>query len=83
MVIIFIGYKMTLKKVGKTTRPFRCDLNQIPYDYTSKGESCSVVSNSLQPHALYSPWNSLGQNTGAGSCSLLQGIFPTQESNPG
>ena len=23
-----------LKKVGKTTRPFRCDLNQIPYDYT-------------------------------------------------
>ena len=34
MVIIFIGYKMTLKKVGKTTRPFRCDLNQIPYNYT-------------------------------------------------
>ena len=25
---------MTLKKVGKTTRPFRYDLNQIPYDYT-------------------------------------------------
>ena len=23
-----------LKKVGKTTRPFRCDLNQIPYNYT-------------------------------------------------
>ena len=23
-----------LKKVGKTTRPFRCDLNQTPYDYT-------------------------------------------------
>ena len=23
-----------LKKVGKTTRQFRCDLNQIPYDYT-------------------------------------------------
>ena len=30
---------------------------------------------------LYSPWNSLGQNTGVGSLSLLQGIFPTQESN--
>ena len=29
------------------------------------------------------PWNSLGQNTGVGSLSLLQGIFPTQESNPG
>ena len=32
---------------------------------------------------LYSPWNSLGQNTGVGSLSLLQGIFPTQRSNPG
>ena len=29
------------------------------------------------------PWNSLGQNTGVGSLSVLQGIFPTQESNPG
>ena len=25
-----------MKKVGKTTRPFRYDLNQIPYDYTVK-----------------------------------------------
>ena len=32
---------------------------------------------------LYSPWNSPGQNTGVGSLSLLQGIFPTQGSNPG
>ena len=31
----------------------------------------------------YSPWSSPGQNTGAGSLSLLQGIFLTQESNPG
>ena len=30
----------------------------------------------------YSPWNSPGQNTGAGSYSLLQGVFPIQESNP-
>ena len=30
-----------------------------------------------------SPWNSLGQNTGVGSLSLLQEIFPTRESNPG
>ena len=46
-------------------------------------ESRSVVSNSLWPHGLYSPWNSPGQNTGVGSLSLLQGIFPTRESNPG
>ena len=39
--------------------------------------------NSLQPHGLYSPWNSPGQNTGVGSLSLLQGIFPTQGSNLG
>ena len=37
----------------------------------------------LWPHRLYSPWNSLGQNTGVSSLSLLQGIFPTQGSNPG
>ena len=48
-----------------------------------ESESHSVVSNSLQPHGLYSPWNSPGQNTGVDSLSLLQGIFPTQGSNPG
>ena len=48
-----------------------------------ESESCSVVSNSLRPHELYSPRNSLGQNTGVSSLSLLQGIFPTQGSNPG
>ena len=47
------------------------------------GRSCSVVSDSLHPHGLYSPWNSPYQNTGVGSCSFLQGIFPTQGSNPG
>ena len=46
-------------------------------------ESHSVVSDSLWPHGLYSPWNSPGQNTGVGSLSFLQGIFPTQESNWG
>ena len=39
-------------------------------------------SDSLWPHGLYSPRNSPGQNTGVGSLSLLQGIFPTQGSNP-
>ena len=37
----------------------------------------------LQTHGLYSPWNSPGQNTRVGCHSLLQGIFPTQGSNPG
>ena len=41
------------------------------------------MSSFLKPHGLYSPWNSPGQNTGMGSPSLLQGIIPTQGSNPG
>ena len=47
----------------------------------------SVVFDSLQPHGLQStrllcPWNSPGKNTGMGCHSLLQGIFPTQGTNP-
>ena len=45
-------------------------------------DSRSVMSSSLQTHGLYRPWNSPGQNTGVGSLSLLQGIFPTQGLNP-
>ena len=43
-------------------------------------QSCPTL---CDPHGLYSPWNSVGQNTGMGSLSLLQGIFPIQGSNPG
>ena len=49
----------------------------------AESESRSVVSDSLQPYGLYSPWNSPGQNAGVGSLPLLQGIFPTQGLNPG
>ena len=61
---------------------------ELPYDpafpllsiqLESESESHSVVSNSLQHHGLYSPWKSSGQNTGVGSCSILQGIFPTRD----
>ena len=48
-----------------------------------ESESHSVMSDSLRPHGLDSPWNSPGQNTGVVSLSLLQGIFPTQGSNSG
>ena len=43
-------------------------------------QACATL---CDPMDLYSPWNSPGQNTGEGSPSLLQGIFPTQGSNPG
>ena len=48
----------------------------------AKTESRSVVSDSLRPCGLYSSWDSPGQDTGVGSLSLLQGIFPTQGLNP-
>ena len=33
-LLLTAKFRLKLKKVGKTTRPFRYDLNQIPYDYT-------------------------------------------------
>ena len=35
--LLIAKFRLKLKKVGKTTRPFRYDLNQIPYDYTVEG----------------------------------------------
>ena len=32
--LLLAKFRLKLKKVGKTSRPFRYDLNQIPYDYT-------------------------------------------------
>ena len=32
--LVIAKFRLKLKKVGKTTRPFKYDLNQIPYDYT-------------------------------------------------
>ena len=32
--LLIAKFRLKFKKVGKTTRPFRYDLNQIPYDYT-------------------------------------------------
>ena len=49
----------------------------------SESESHSVMSNFLWSHGLYSPCNFPGQNTGVGSLSLLQGIFPIQGLHPG
>ena len=43
-------------------------------------QSCPTL---CEPHGLCNLWDSLGQNTGVGSLSLLQGILPTQELNPG
>ena len=56
--------------------------------YFGESESHLVVSDSLWPHRLQParllrPWDSPGKNTRVGCHALLQGIFPTQGSNPG
>ena len=51
--------------------------------YQSESESPSVVSHSLRPHELYSPWNSPGQNMGVGSHSLSPGDLPDPGIQPG
>ena len=72
-VVLVIKNKQTKRKAS-------CNVGDIS---ESERESHSVMSDSLQPSGLYSPWNSPGQNTGAGGLSLLQGIFPIQGLNPG
>ena len=79
-VNITIKEKSISEKVQE--RQFSTDSSKGIY-YQSKSESRSILSNCLQPHRLYNPWNSPGQNIRLSSLSILQGIFPTQGSNPG
>ena len=37
--LLITKFRLKLKKVGKAARPFRYDLNQIPYDYTVEGRN--------------------------------------------
>ena len=83
----FITLLSTLKRRLSTSSTFTwgksCWESSVNLLKTSQGsESHSVVSDSLQPHGLYSPRNSPGQTTGMDRLSLLQGIFPTQGLNP-
>ena len=49
----------------------------------NESDSPSIVSGSLRPHGLYSPWNSPGQNTGVGSLSLtFPGDLPNRGMEP-
>ena len=68
-----------------------CRLNQTPmvnHTYTPKERKKAKVPQLCLTYCnpmdyTYSPWNFPGQNTEVGSLSLLQGILPTQGSNPG
>ena len=62
-------FRLKLKKVRKTTRPFRYDLNQIPYDYTVKVKSLSHV------WLFVTPWTVAYQ---ARRSLSVHGIFQTR-----
>ena len=55
----------------------------IPTDMDVDVKVTQLYPALCDPHGLYSPWHSPGQNTGEVTLSLLQGIFPTQGSKPG
>ena len=59
--------------------PFHHHHPSTGHKIVKESESRSVVSNSLQPHGLYSPWTSPGQNTGVGGPFPSLGDLP----NPG
>ena len=83
--LLIAKFRLKLKKAGRTTRPFRYDLNQIPYDYTVVVKSLSHVQLFMTPCTvairLLHPWNFLGKSTAVGCHFLLQGIFLSQGLN--
>ena len=73
-----------LPNTGIELRSPTLQADSLPTELSGKpeSESLSVVSDSLRPHRLYSPWNSPGQNTGVDSLSLLQGNLPNTGIEP-
>ena len=60
-----------------------CKLLSLTYKDARLLQSCPTLQpHGLQPARLLCPWDSPGKNTGVGSHSLLQGIFPTQDRTP-
>ena len=59
-------FRLQLKKVEKTTRPFRCDLNQIPHDYTVEVRNTSKGLDLIDrvPDELWTEVRDIVQETG-------------------
>ena len=62
----FVKFRLKLKKAGKTTRPFRYDLNQIPYNYTvgvtNRFKRLDLIDR--VPEELWTEVHDIGQETG-------------------
>ena len=51
--LVIATFRLKLKKVGKTTRPFRYDLNQFPYDYTVEVTKVQGIRSNRVPEDLW------------------------------
>ena len=64
--LLIAKFRLKLKKVGKTTRPFRYDINQIPYDYTvevrNKFKGLDLIDR--VPEGLWTEVHDIVQETG-------------------
>ena len=77
--ILFQKHRFT-EKSKHTQKNMLCKKrNSVSHSVVSD----SFVTHGLQLTRLLCPWDSPGKNTGVACHSLLQGIFPTKESNPG
>ena len=63
---LIVKFRLKSKKVGKTTRPFRYDLNQIPYDYTvevrNRFKGLDLIDR--VPNELWTKVRDIAQETG-------------------
>ena len=62
--LLIAKFRLKLKKVGKTTRPFRYDLNQIPYDYTVEVRFKGLDPIDRVPDELWTEVHDIVQETG-------------------
>ena len=82
IIVIFTQYHLCAESYMEES------YSTTTYSYLMCCVLCAVLSHSvkfdsLQPHGLARHGDSLGKNTTVGCHALLQGIFPTQGSNPG
>ena len=61
--LLIAKFRLKLKELGKTTRPFRYDLNQIPYDYTVEVRKVLDLIDRV-PNELWMEVHDIAQETG-------------------
>ena len=81
-ISVFQGIRSTLFYVHASLIIYRICLHKMKTEWVNEWKSLSCVLTICDPMD-YTVHGSPGQNTEVDSCSLLQGIFPTQGSNPG